>query len=117
MKKPIYLLFLFFLVGSSFTYRFNNGQTSALASVDESLKLGVKIEQPHSSISNDGIISLNVSGGTAPYTIQVISTFSPSQVYNKERITLKKLGVGNYTIMVQDAHKQVLQETIELTVQ
>ena len=107
-------MFLFLLMGSSFTYRNNNGHTP-LVSIVQTLKLDIKIEQPQSSISNDGSLSLNVTGGTAPYTIQVISTFSTSQVYKKERIAFKKLGVGHYTILVQDAKKKVLQETIELT--
>jgi hypothetical protein len=114
MKKLVYLSFLFLFIGSSFTRRLAE-KTSLSAYTAQQLKLDVKIEQPQTATSNDGVINLNVSGGTAPYTLQVISTFSPSQVYKKERVELKKLGAGNYIIMVQDAEKHVLQEIIELT--
>lgn len=114
MKKLVSLLFLFLLIGSSFTYHHTQGH-SPLAGHAQPLELNVKMEQPHSSSSNDGILSLHVTGGTAPYTIQVISTFSPAQVYKKEKVELKKLGIGNYIIIVQDAEKHVLQKTIELT--
>lgn len=107
-------MFLFLFIGSSFTYRTSSGHRP-LVGQNLPLKLDVKIEQPQSSTSNDGNISLHVSGGTAPYTIQVISTFIPAQVYKKEKVELKKLGIGNYIIMVQDAEKHVLQKTIELT--
>ncbi|MBC7487246.1 MAG: SprB repeat-containing protein [Cytophagaceae bacterium] len=113
MKNLVYLLFLFLFTGSSFTYHFPNGN-HPLAKLGQTLALDVKIEQPQTASSNDGTIDLTVSGGTAPYTIQVISTFIPSQVYKKEHVELKKLGAGNYIIMVQDAEKHVLQKTIEL---
>jgi len=112
MKNLVYLLFLFLFIGSSFTCHFPN-ENRPLEKM-ETLALEVKVEQPQSASSNDGTIYLTVSGGTAPYTIQVISTFNPSQVYKKERVELKKLGAGNYIIMVQDAEKHVLQKTIEL---
>jgi len=116
MKNLVYLLFVFLFIGSSFTYHFSNGQGPIENNASTSaLTLNVKIEQPQSATSNDGAILLSASGGTAPYTIQVISTFSPSQVYKKDRVELKKIGVGNYTIIVQDADKHVLQKIIELT--
>lgn len=116
MKKLVYLLFLFLFIGSSFTPHFSNGDYPLENTASTvALALDVKIEQPKSAVSNDGALLLSVSGGAAPYTIQVISTFSPSQVYKKERVELKKIGVGNYTITVQDADKHVLQKTIELT--
>ncbi|MDF2456056.1 MAG: hypothetical protein K0R51_2049 [Cytophagaceae bacterium] len=114
MKKLVSLLFLFLFLGSSFTHHSWNGNQPLELST-QPLMLDVKIEHPQSASSNDGVLFLNVSGGTAPYTIQVISTFSPSQVYKSERVELKNLGVGNYTIMVQDAEKHVLQKIIELT--
>lgn len=113
MKNLVYLLFLFLFIGSSFTYRFPNGDRP-LAILGQVLALEVKIKQPQSASSNDGTVDLTVSGGTAPYTIQIISTFNPSQVYKKEHVELRKLGAGNYIIMVQDAEKHVLQKTIEL---
>jgi hypothetical protein len=115
MKNLVYLLFLFPFVGSSFTYDVSDRKQHATASIMQTLALDVKVEQPKSASSNDGVMHLSVSGGTAPYTIQVISTFSPAQVYTKDRVDIKKLGVGNYIIMVQDAEKHVLQKTIELT--
>lgn len=112
MKKLVYLLFLVLFLGSSFTYHFPGGNLPLEKMV---LALEVKVEQPTSASSNDGSIHLNVSGGIAPYTIQVISTYNPSQVYKKEHVEIKKLGIGNYTIMVQDLEKHVLRKTIELT--
>lgn len=114
MKKLVYLLFLFLFTGSSFTYRSASGQRPLVAQ-NIPLTLDVEVDHPRSATSHDGVLSFHVSGGTAPYTIQVISTFSPAQVYKKEKVELKKLGVGNYMIMVQDAKKQVLQKAIELT--
>ena len=115
MKKLVYiLLFAFLFIGSSFAYHFPNENLFSLENLAQSLQLEVKIEQPKSASSNDGALHLRVSGGTAPYTIQVVSTFSPSQVYKKERVEIKKLGSGNYIIMVQDAERHVLQKTIEL---
>ncbi|MDB5257894.1 MAG: hypothetical protein JWM14_2589 [Chitinophagaceae bacterium] len=114
MKNLVYLLFVFLFVGSAFTFHFSNGNYPLGTSM-QPLTLDVKIEQPQSATSNDGILKLIVSGGKAPYLIQVISTYSPSEVYKKERVEIKKLGAGNYIIMVQDAEKHVLQKTIELT--
>jgi hypothetical protein len=114
MKKLVPLLFLFLFTGSSFTYRFHDRYQS-LENSASALALDVKLEQPRSINSSDGVLHLSVSGGTAPYTIQVIGTFAPSQVYTKDKIDIKKLGVGNYLIIIQDADKKVLQRTIELT--
>jgi hypothetical protein len=61
-------------------------------------------------------MKLSISGGVAPYVVHIASTFSPAQVFKKDQIELKKLGIGNYTVMVQDAEKHVVQKTIELTV-
>lgn len=115
MKNLVYLLlvFIFLFAGSAFTFDFPDGN-NPFENATLPLALDVKIEQPQSTTSNDGALQLFVSGGKAPYLIQVISTYSPSQVYKKERVEIKKLGVGKYIIMVQDAEKEVLQKTIEL---
>jgi hypothetical protein len=113
MKKLVSLLFLFLFIGSAFSFRLPYGKYIQ-ENPQQPLVLDVKVEQPQSATSNDGALHLLVSGGTAPYLIQVISTYSPSQVYKKEHVEIKKLGTGNYIIMVQDAKKHVLQKTIEL---
>ncbi|MDB5272580.1 MAG: hypothetical protein JWO58_947 [Chitinophagaceae bacterium] len=114
MKNLIYLSFLFLFIGSSFAYK--NTVCHHFSSIaDNPLAIEVKIDQPTTATSSDGTLQLSISGGTSPYTIQIISTFSPSQVYKEQRIQLKKLGVGNYTIIVQDAERHALQKIIELT--
>lgn len=78
------------------------------------LTISVESRQPSSTESNDGRINIKVSGGKAPYIVQIMSTYSPSELYKKDYIELKKLGVGTYLILVQDADKRVLQEKVEL---
>jgi hypothetical protein len=114
MKNLIYLLFLFLFIGSSFTYKNGFCDQPSESTVDP-LSIEATIDQPKTMTSNDGTLQLYISGGTAPYTVQIMSTFSSSQVYKQQRVQLKKLGVGNYTIIVQDAERHALQKIIELT--
>jgi len=105
-------LFLLLFAGSSFTYKtISWNQPNA----GQSLSVEVDTKQPQTASSNDGSLKIVISGGTAPYTAQVISTYNPAQVYQTERIEIKKLGAGNYIIIVQDAAKHVVQKTIDLT--
>jgi hypothetical protein len=99
-------------MGSSFTYK---NSAMPLETFGNPLSINGEVQQPQTLYSTDGWIKLSISGGVAPYIVHVMSTFSPAQVFKKDHIELKKLGTGNYTIMVQDAEKHVVQKTIELT--
>ncbi len=57
--------------------------------------------------SNDGKVSLNISGGKAPYVIQWPNGSGDSAVSN--------LTAGTYYVTIADAKKSFLVDTIELT--
>ncbi|MDA3893424.1 MAG: FISUMP domain-containing protein [Salinivirgaceae bacterium] len=56
--------------------------------------------------SNDGKVSLNISGGKAPYTIEWSNAISDSVVSD--------LTAGKYFITVTDSKKSILEDTIEV---
>ena len=107
--KNIILFTLFTLfVCSSFT----NNQNKLLVN-----ELHVKItsKNPSSNTSKNGELSLRVTGGEAPYNIAIFSTFLPAKILNTDHFELNKLGVGSYTITVQDNKNEIFQQKIILT--
>ena len=65
------------------------------------LNLLVSEHQPATAGNNDGILAVEISGGLAPYTLQIGST---TYAVNEEGEQLyTDLGEGTYTIMVSDS--------------
>lgn len=57
--------------------------------------------------SNDGQITLNISGGKAPYMVEWSNGITDS--------TLKNLSAGTYLVTITDVKKNILTDTLEVT--
>ena len=95
MKNKIHLLFIIFV--SVLFVQCNR----------EPLQIQPKISPLTDFESNDGEISLMLSGGKAPYTIQWSNSEADSVVSN--------LAAGIYYVTITDSKKNILIDTIEVT--
>ncbi|MCL9807378.1 T9SS type A sorting domain-containing protein [Flavobacterium amniphilum] len=53
--------------------------------------------------SNDGGITINVSGGTAPYFVSLAPVALSPQVFNPNTFVFSRLPAGTYTVLVTDS--------------
>ncbi len=112
MKTFVLISFLALLVGSAYSHKPSKSFIYKRLSKPE---IQIESLNPQSKDHHDGTLSIRIVGGVPPYTSQVIGTYSPAQTFYKERFEISGIGVGTYTIIVQDNAKQVVQKLIELT--
>ncbi|MEL6133316.1 MAG: SprB repeat-containing protein, partial [Bacteroidota bacterium] len=86
----------------------------------------IQVDQPQAAVSltsqianltchqaNDGTISVNTSGGTAPYSYQWLS--ASNTVLSSDSATANNLGADIYQVIVTDANSCIFKDTFTVT--
>ncbi len=101
--------------------------TSAFACINEAfaqvasknqsdLSVSVKTKDASARDANDGYILLNITGGEAPYTIDLYSTtLGFKKIENKNELELKDLNPGAYLFFIQDKSYKLIQKSITIS--
>jgi hypothetical protein len=115
MKTFVFTIFLSLILGNAHSTVCD--YSPIISTVKSNLDLIITTSLPQKSDSKDGSITININGGTPPYTTHISGTDFPAETFGKNNFTLTKIGVGSFTILVQDQNKTVVHKTIDITVQ
>ncbi|MBO9702667.1 MAG: hypothetical protein J7604_20820 [Sporocytophaga sp.] len=106
---------MIFTLSSAFAC-FNEACAQEVSKDQADLSVSVKTKDASSKDAKDGYILLNITGGEAPYTIDIHSQTSAYQ--RKEstgKLELKKLLPGSFIFIIVDNSKKMIQQSVTIS--
>lgn len=111
MKTGYFLMFLLFFSCLPFS-----GKSQDSKGKGEELSVEITKKDASGENSSDGFIHIKVSGGEAPYSINLFSTTVKADKAKDRELKLNNLKPGTYLFIVQDNAKTIKRETVEISV-